>query len=88
MRTFARQAIHALGPERLFVASEHAHLVRGIGKSPPRRTVRAVNRLMVERASKVVIAVDRAQELFVRKHFGTCRIGSLATGLQQPQRKR
>lgn len=77
-----------LGPERLFVASEHSNLVRGIAKSPPRRTVRAVNRLMVERASEVVIAADRTQEPFVHKHFGTCRIGSLATGLHQPQRTR
>lgn len=77
-----------LGPERLFVASEHAHLVRSIAKTPPRRTVQAVNRLMVERANEVLIAADRAQEPFVRKHFGTCRIGSLATGLHQPDRRR
>lgn len=75
-----------LGPDQLFVASEHRHLVSAVAKAPPRRTVRLVNRLMVERATSVVIARDRSQEAFVRKHFGNCRIGSLATGLRQPQR--
>lgn len=75
-----------LGPDKLFLASEHRHLVNAVVKAPPRRTVRLVNRLMVERATSVVIARDRSQESFVRKHFGTCRIGSLATGLRQPQR--
>lgn len=77
-----------LGPERLFVASEHAHLIRSIANSPPRRVVRVVNRLMVERANRVLIAADRTQEPFVRKHYGTCTIGSLATGLTQPERRR
>lgn len=75
-----------LGPDQLFVASEHRHLVSAVTQAPPRRTVRLVNRLMVERATSVVIAQDRSQEVFVRKHFGTCRIGSLATGHCQPQR--
>lgn len=75
-----------LGPNQLFVASEHRHLVHALQRTPPRRTVRLVNRLMVERATSLVVARDRSQEAFVRKHFGTCRIGSLATGLRQPPR--
>lgn len=75
-----------LSPHQLFVASEHRHLVNALKRTPPRRTVRLVNRLMVERATSVVVASDRTQEPFVRKHFGTCRIGSLATGLRQPAR--
>lgn len=75
-----------LGPDQLFVASEHRHLVRAVANAAPRRTVRLVNRLMVERATSVVIARDRTQDAFVRKHFSTCRIGSLATGLRQPKR--
>lgn len=75
-----------VGPKRLFVASEHSRLIDGLKSTPARRMVRLANRLTVERATRFVIAADRKQESFVRKHFGTCRIGSLATGLRQPDR--
>ena len=75
-----------VGPHHLFVASEHKALVESIKSAPTKQIVRTVNRLMVERALEVVIASDRSQEAFVCKHFGTCRIGSLATGLRQPDR--
>jgi hypothetical protein len=76
-----------IGPDLLFMASEHPHLVKAVNATPPRRIVRLVNRLMVERATTLVVASDRSQEAFVSKHFGACRIGSLATGLQQPERR-
>jgi len=76
----------AIGPDHLFVASEHDRFMSAIKKTSPRQIARTANRLMVERANRIVIASDRSQEHFVRKYFGTCRIGSLATGLRQPPR--
>ena len=70
-----------MGPDHVFLASRHAHWVREVQRAQPGRIVRIVNRLMVERANQFVIAKDRSQEQFVQKHFGTRRIGSLATGL-------
>lgn len=75
-----------LGPRRLFMASQHRPLIDAVRRQKSERTVRTVNRLLVERAGSLVIAADRSQDAFVLKHFGTCRIGSLATGLNQPPR--
>ena len=77
----------SVGPRHLFIATEHVRLLKALKANPPRRVVRLVNQLQVERATKLVIASNRDQAPFIEKHFGTRRIGSFATGLHQPPRK-
>jgi hypothetical protein len=77
-----------VGPCHLFVASSRQSTLESIRKVPARRLVRQVNRLQVERADGVVIASDESQSHFIAKWFGTCRIGSIATGFKQPVRPR
>jgi len=75
-----------LSPTLLFVATKYRSVRDGITGTAPSALVRTVNRLMVERASLYVIAASQAQDRFVRKWFGTCRVGSFAAGLTQPNR--
>ena len=75
-----------IGPRRLFIASDHRHVVEALHRVSSRSVVTTVNRLEVERSTNLLIATNRTQEQFVRKYFGTCQIGSLGTGLHQPSR--
>jgi hypothetical protein len=51
-----------------------------VQKLSKNRLVRIANQFTVERAYHCVIASDRSQEGFIRKHFGAKRIGSLSNG--------
>lgn len=75
-----------LGPRQLFFASVQERLIKAVKAASPKEIVRSTNRLVVERAEKLVIARSLSQASFIKKHFGTCRIGSLATGFHQPER--
>lgn len=75
-----------IGPSHIFVASADRQFIRDLKRTPAKVIVRHVNRLMVERATDVVIASDGKQAPFIEKHFGSCKVGSLATGLSQPAR--
>lgn len=71
-----------ISPTRLFVAAPEYSTFQSIKELGPNRITRICNQLVVERASAIIIAKDRTQSEFIKRHFGTNRIGSLASGFQ------
>jgi hypothetical protein len=59
-----------LSPTKMFVAATSDRTKAMADSLRPKAAVRIMNKLTVQRAQHCVIAQDRAQDLFIRRHFG------------------
>ncbi|OJU58970.1 MAG: hypothetical protein BGO08_04595 [Altererythrobacter sp. 66-12] len=59
-----------LSPTKFLVAAANDRTKAIADSIPPKRAVRIMNTFTVRRAQHCVIASDRAQDAFIRKHFG------------------
>lgn len=75
-----------ISPSKLFAAALQEETLDLIGSMTSKALARQVNQTVIERARKVAIASDLRSEAFVRKRFGTKRIGSVMTGFAERSR--
>lgn len=61
----------ALSPSKYLVAAPNDRMKAVADALTQKAAVRQLNRLTVQRAQHFVIAADRSQDAFIRKHFGT-----------------
>lgn len=72
-----------ISPRRLLVVASDEKTIGVFQKTPVKQIAKAMNRWVVESAQHFVVAVDRSQEAFIKKHFGTSPKPSLHAGLGQ-----
>lgn len=63
-----------LSPTQILVAATNDQTKEMVDSLRPKLMVRIMNKFTVQRAQHCVIAHDKAQDFFIKKHFGACPV--------------